>query len=114
MKCNSPRRGFHMELRGRYYLSRVHKYGQLDSDKIINAIQNPATIITGKYAWIITDARAFTRNGKLEFVFGKLSKFSPEGIVKVVDDQQKIQTNRIEPNLIEASSSFIYVPDNEL
>jgi hypothetical protein len=103
-----------MKRRGRYYLSRVHKYGQLDSNKIIAAINKPATIVTGKYAWTITDALSYESDDKVLYVFGKLSKFSPEGIVKVVDDRLKVQANVIEPNLIEASSSFVYVPAFEV
>lgn len=103
-----------MERRGRYYLSRVHKYGQLDSSKLIAAINKPATVVTGKYAWTITDAFSYESGGVNSYVFGKLSKFSPQGVVKVVDDQQKIQANRVEPNLIEASSSFVYVPAFEV
>ena len=80
--------------------------GQLNSENLIHAISNPATVITGKYAWTITDVQIFEQDGNIVYVFGKLSKFNPEGIVKVVNEAEKTETNVIEPNLIEASSSL--------
>ena len=44
------------------------------------------------------------------YVFGKLSKYSPQGSVKVLDEKEKAETRVIEPNLIEASSPFLYIP----
>jgi hypothetical protein len=71
----------------------------------------PASIVTGKYAWTITDAKVFEQNGQVVYVFGKLSKYNPVGSVKVVDEKEKAETRVVEPNLIEASSPFIYIPE---
>ncbi|MGB8980891.1 MAG: hypothetical protein WCC12_03365, partial [Anaerolineales bacterium] len=100
-----------MEHRGRYYLSRVIKLGQLNQDNLIVAMRRPASIVTGKYAWTITDVRVVARRKKVIYVFGKLSKYNPEGTVKVVNENEKAETRVIEPNLIEASSPFIYIPE---
>ncbi len=100
-----------MERRGRYYLSRIIKLGQLNQDNLIKAMIRPVSIVTGKYAWTITDVRVIKRNKKVVYVFGKLSKYNPEGTVKVVNEREKAETSIIEPNLIEASSPFIYIPE---
>ena len=98
-----------MTRRGSYYLSRVIKAGQLNQDSLIQALSHPATIFVGKYAWTITDPVKYEEDGKILYVFGKLSKYSPEGTVKVV--RQNLETPIIEPNLIEASSPFVYIPE---
>lgn len=100
-----------MERKGRYYLSRVIKSGQLNPETLIRAISRPATIITGKYAWTITNVQIFERDGNIVYVFGKLSKFIPEGVVRVVNETEKAETDVVEPNLIEASSPFVYIPE---
>jgi hypothetical protein len=102
---------FIMDARGRYYLSRIIKLGQLNQDNLIRAMMKPASIVTGKYAWTLTDVRVFERNKKIMYVFGKLSKYNPEGSVRVVNEREKAETSVVEPNLIEASSPFIYIPE---
>lgn len=98
-----------MARRGSYYLSRVIKSGQLNQDTFIKAMSKPATILVGKYAWTITDAKNFKDGRKTVYVYGKLSKYSPKGTVKVVKQNSELPI--IEPNLIEASSPFIYIPE---
>jgi hypothetical protein len=98
-----------MSRRGSYYLSRVIKAGQLNQETLIQAIARPATILVGKYAWTITDAMKYEIDGETVYVYGKLSKYSPKGTVKVVKQNSEMPV--IEPNLIEASSPFIYIPE---
>ena len=51
------------------------------------------------------------RNGELKFVFGKLAKYSAEGHVTIVDPAKKSQLDALAPNLLMASSPFVYLPD---
>lgn len=98
--------------KGRFYLSRIIKLGKLDKEKFISALQEPATVQVGKYAWTITDVSVSEdQNNRVIYVYGTLSKFSPEGMVWVIDKSQKSQQNRIEPNLVIASSPFVYLPE---
>lgn len=99
-----------MTKHGRYYLSRITKLGSLDHSKLISALESAATISVGKYAWTITDTFVKRTNDVVEYVYGTLSKFNPQGIVRVIDDLSKSQSNRIEPNLIAATSPFVYIP----
>jgi hypothetical protein len=96
--------------RGRYYLSRVVKMGSLTQDKLVNAILNAPVLKIGKFDWAITDA-IDGRKDKPKFIFGKLAKYSSEAHVKVVDPAKKSQREALAPNLLAASSPFVYLPD---
>lgn len=96
--------------RGRYYLSRVIKMGSLTQDKLVSAILNAPVLRLGKFDWAITDA-IDGRKEKPKFIFGKLAKYSSEGHVKVVDPAKKSQREALAPNLLAASSPFVYLPD---
>ena len=100
-----------MSRRGRYYLGRVILLGKLDKNGFIDAIKSPATVHVGKFSWTITDVVLDDDDGVLRYVYGQLSKFSPEGIVKIVDNSKKTQGEVIEPNLLISTSPFIYIPD---
>jgi hypothetical protein len=96
--------------RGRYYLSRVIKLGNLTQDKLVTAILNAPVLRIGKYDWAITDA-VDGRTAKPKFVFGKLAKYSSEGHVTVVDPKRKSQLDALAPNLLVASAPFVYLLD---
>lgn len=96
--------------KGRYYLGRVVKFGLLDQEKLMNAILNSPVVEIGKFDWTITDV-IDGRGDEVPFVFGKLSKYAKNGQVKIVDEESKSQINAIAPNLLEASSPFVYLPE---
>jgi len=95
--------------RGRYYIGRVIKLGLLDQEKLMDAIVSAPVMPVGKFTWAITGV-IDNRNDGLPFVFGRLSKFSPEGHVKIVDKDKKSEIDAIAPNLLMASSPFVYLP----
>lgn len=96
--------------RGRYYLGRVIKLGTLDKDKLINAITDSVTISVGKSRWTITNV-VDRRHEKLPFIFAKLAKFSHDGHVTVVDTSTKSEVEALAPNLVIASTPFVYLPE---
>lgn len=96
--------------RGRYYLGRVIKLGTLDQSRLMDAISNAGTIMVGKAKWTITSV-VDRRADSLPFVFGRLSKYSDEGHVTVVDTSTKSEVDAIAPNLLIASASFVYLPE---
>lgn len=97
--------------RGRYYLGRVIKLGQLRDQKLLmDAIADATTITIGRFAWTITDV-VDKRDSKLPYVFGLLSKFSKEGHVTIVDTDSKSQVDAVAKNLVIASAPFVYLPN---
>jgi len=95
--------------RGRYYLGRVIKIN-MDQAQLMEAILNAPIVNIGKYDWTITDVED-GRSESLPFVFGKLSKYAKEGHVVLVDEISRSQVDATAPNLVEASSPFIYLPE---
>lgn len=100
-----------MAAKGTYYLGRVLKLGVLDHDLLIEAIRKPATVTFRGNAWTFTDVQE-SQNIAGGYIFGRLSKYAPEGEVGVVDEATRSEQKRIEPNLLVASSPFIYVPEH--
>ena len=100
-----------MTRRGRYYIGHVILLVRLDKNGFLDAIKSPATVHVGKFSWTITDVVLGDDGGVMRYVYGQLSKFSPEGILKIVDNSKKTQGEVIEPNLLIATSTFIYIPD---
>ena len=95
--------------RGRYYMARVIKLGELNQTKLLNAIVNAPTVPIGQFEWTITDV-VDMRESTAPYVFGNLVKYSKEGKVKVVDEAAKHQLQARAQNLLEASAPFVYLP----
>jgi hypothetical protein len=95
--------------KGTYYLGRIIKLGELDDEKVIDAILDPKPIVRRKNAWTFIDAQRL-KDGAREYVFARLSKYSPEAEVKVIDPALRAELRREEPNLSIAASPFVYIP----
>lgn len=98
-----------MMRRGRYYMARVIKLGELSQTKLLDAIVEAPTVAIGQFEWTITDVIDM-RDATAPFVFGNLAKYSKEGKVKVVDEASKHQLQARARNLLEASAPFVYLP----
>ncbi|CUI34351.1 hypothetical protein [Achromobacter xylosoxidans] len=94
---------------GTYYLGRVLKLGLLNQDLLIEALKKPQSVKFRGNAWTFLDVEEYRASGE-HFIFGRLSKYSPEGEVGVVDESTRSQVMQIEPNLLVASSPFVYIP----
>ena len=97
-------------LRGRYYLARVVKLGELNQERLLDAIVAGPIVPIGQFEWTITDV-VDQRNSTKPFVFGNLAKYSREGTVRVIDEPAKRQLEARAPNLLEASAPFVYLPE---
>lgn len=95
--------------RGRYYLGRVVKIN-LDQKKLMDAITKAPTVNIGKFDWTITDVEDH-RGDELPYVFGRLFKYAKDGHAKVIDEENRSQIEVDVPNLVEASSPFVYLPE---
>lgn len=95
---------------GIYFVGRVIKLGQLDQTTLMNAIVNSVEVTVQKFNWAITDV-VDQRNEPHPYVFGRLSKYTREGQVKLVDLDKKSQVDARAKNLLIASSPFVYLPE---
>lgn len=98
-----------MDRRGRYYLARVVKIN-LDQEMLMDSMVNASTISVGRFDWTITDV-VDRRTEELPYVFGKLSKYAKDGHVTVIDEESRSQVGADTPNLLQASSPFVYLPE---
>jgi hypothetical protein len=94
----------------RFFLGRVIKLGVLDQDRFIAALLEPATIQFGDYYYTITGPAQKKRDGML-YISGNLAKFLPEGEVGVIEPEKHAAATREIPNILIASSRFVYLPD---
>lgn len=97
--------------KGRYYLGRVVKGGLVTQDTLMEGIINSKVLKIGKYTWAITDVIDARNNSENPFIFGHLSKFQKEGTIKTVDTKLKQQEDTEIPDLLVASSPFVYLPE---
>jgi hypothetical protein len=95
--------------RGRYYMARVIKLGELDQKKLLDAIVEAPVVPIGQFEWTITDV-VDRRSSAQPYVFGNLAKYSKDGLVKIVDEPAKQQLEARATNLLEASAPFVYLP----
>jgi hypothetical protein len=96
---------------GTYYLGRVIKNYFLNQELFIKSLFDAKTITTRNYSWTITECMKFEDDGKITYIFGRLSKFNPDGEVGKVDRTTKSEIRVPEPDLLVASSPFIYIPE---
>src|SRR5262249_55083065 len=94
---------------GVYYLGRVIKLGVLDDETIIHSLLNPAEVRATNNEWTVVEAKHLASKGH-SYVFGKLAKYKPTGTVDVIDKQRHQSVTREQPNLLIASSPFVYLP----
>lgn len=100
-----------MATKGTYYVGRVLKLGTLDQSMLIDAIRKPVSIKHRNSAWTVIDISEVNQPGH-HFIFGRLSKYAPEGEVGLVDEATNSEKKQLEPNLLVASSPFVYIPEH--
>jgi len=100
-----------MAKKGTYYAGRVLKLGLLDQDKLLSALRDSISIKYRGNAWTFLDVIEYQQSGN-HYLFGRLSKYAPEGEVGVVDAKTRSEKKQAEPNLLVASSPFVYIPSH--
>lgn len=100
-----------MAKRKRYYVGRIHFGGRLTPSGVVEALTSPQPVDAHGLTWTVIDTKVKENDdGSLRFVYGRLVKYREEGSVPVVDLTSRSQIARPEPNLIDASSPFVYIP----
>lgn len=94
----------------RYYLGRVLKRSEMTSDKIVEAMRDPVTIEYRGTKYSFIDFETFDAPGQGIGFFAKIAKYKQQGAVGVVHEAQHASAETEVLNLIDAASSFIYLP----
>lgn len=84
--------------------------GLLTQGSLIEAMVDPVIVEHSNYLYTFTDVR-IEKLEKEQIVYGQLSKYSAEGRVEVVEPEKHASVPRLVPNILQASSGFIYFPD---
>jgi hypothetical protein len=95
----------------RYYLGRVIKLGELSTERLYAAIRSPAVVRLGQYLYTFTDIVIGDDLPAGGYIFARLTKYRPTGEVRIVVPEQHVATIADVPNLLYASSPFIYLPE---
>jgi hypothetical protein len=92
-----------------FYLGRVVKTN-FSQEEFINVIRNSEPINDGLNAWNIVNTAIFENNGK-KYYYGRLIKAKPDSTVRVMSSDYKQEIEKEEPDMVIASSEFVYIPD---
>jgi len=98
--------------KGVYYIGRVIKLGVLNTEGLIHALLEPTPIIRRQMAWTFIDIKEYNKGQEDHFVYGRLSKYSPEAEVSIILPEERQEIRQQEPNLSIASSPFVYIPEH--
>ena len=93
--------------KGRYYLGRVIKEGQLTQEKLLEGIRHPGVFEKGKYKWTIVGCEEGDVDGS-PYIFGNVAKYEDNGAVPVVREESRDEMEVTVHGLLVAKSPFIY------
>lgn len=96
-----------MARHGTFYLSRIIKGARLTHDSLVASLRDPRAVIHRDFAWTFTD---YHEGPDSAWHFSRLTKYRPEGEVKVIDHTLHREVLKNAPDLIVAASPFVYVP----
>lgn len=99
-----------MAKQARYYLGRVLKRGELTASKIAAAVREPVTVEYRGTRYSFIDFEPIGAAGEEGGFYAKLVKYKQQGAVTVVHEERHASLSAEVPNLIDAASPFVYVP----
>jgi hypothetical protein len=93
-----------------YFISRLNKVGELSLQDVIDALDNRIVVTSRECSYTITNFTTQYLEGE-KYYSGLFTKFKTEGLVKVLDLKSREPVDIIEPDLIIASSQFLFLPE---
>jgi hypothetical protein len=94
----------------RYYLGRVLKRAEMTAEKLAVAVREPVTVAYRGTQYSFIDFEAISPSGEAAGFYAKLVKYKQQGAVTVVHEELHASQSTEVPNLIDAASPFVYVP----
>jgi hypothetical protein len=98
-----------MGLENIFYIGRLVKTG-FTQEEFISTLFDSKPFNDRNNIWNISNMSQENINGLICY-FGKLSKAKPDAMVTVMSQDYKQEIEKEEPDLVIASSEFIYIPD---
>ena len=92
-----------------FYIGRLVKIG-FAVDNFLAALRDSQPYSEEEEIWSIVKVEEHKKNG-LSYFYGKLNKAKPDTQYKVLTADYKTEEEKVERNMIIASSSFIYIPE---
>jgi hypothetical protein len=92
-----------------FYIGRVVKTG-FSQEQFIEVLFDPIPFNDGNNIWNIVNTAAFANDGK-KYFYGKLNKAKPDATVTVMSGNYKKEIEKDEPDMVLASSEFVYIPE---
>jgi hypothetical protein len=100
-----------MGIQTRYFLGRLLKRGQMTSERVIEAMEDPVIINYRGTKYSFIDFQIITSPNTQPGYFAKIAKYRSLGAVEVVHEASHASAETAVSNLIEAASPFIYLPE---
>ena len=99
-----------MAKQARYYLGRVLKRSELTTEKISAAVREPVTVEYRGTRYSFIDFEPIGLSAEVGGFYAKLVKYKQQGAVTVVHEERHASVSAEVPNLVDAASPFVYVP----
>jgi hypothetical protein len=100
-----------MRTKARYYLGRVVKLGELNQERLLEALREPVVLQRNNNLYTFIDIQVIGQPAEPSGVFARLAKFKPEAAVQIVKPTEHEGAEQNVKNLVEASSPFVYLPE---
>lgn len=94
----------------RFYLGRVLKRGEMNAERIAEAVAEPVTIEYRGTRYSFIDFEPMSAAGAGHGFYAKIVKYKQQGAVTVVHEELHASRSAEVQNLIDVVSPFVYVP----
>lgn len=94
----------------RFYLGRVLKRGEMNAERIAEAVAEPVTIEYRGTRYSFIDFEPMSTAGPSHGFYAKIVKYKQQGAVTVVHEELHASRSAEVQNLIDVVSPFVYVP----
>lgn len=99
-----------MSKQARYYLGRVLKRAEMTAEKLAAAVREPETVEYRGTRYSFIDFEVIGSSAEAPGFYAKLVKYKQQGAVTVVHEELHASQSTEVPNLVDAASPFVYVP----
>lgn len=93
-----------------FYLGRVIKFGEVDNQKVEEALLAPEIVQHGKFEYTFMNIQHQKDGGETRYIYADLVKYRSSGTVEIAEPKAHKTIPENVENLTEAISPFMYLP----